>query len=118
MRISLILLMCLVLTACSPLENNARDTAAALSGSIVAAQGRYQGSCTADPSKDICKLINRGVSGENALITSIETYCGWAVSIVPPDPNQKCVPVKSAEAALVAAIQNATTMTIQIKGAL
>jgi hypothetical protein len=27
------------------------------------------GSCTADPSQQICQTINRGVSGENALVT-------------------------------------------------
>jgi hypothetical protein len=100
------------------LENQARDVAAALSGSIVAAQTKYQGSCTANPTQQICQTINRGVSGENALITAVETYCGWAVTPAPPDPNTKCVPVKSAAAVLQAAIANAFALTVQIKGAL
>jgi len=104
--------------ACSPVENQARDSAAALSGSIIAAQTKYQVSCTANPSQQICQVINRGISGENALITAVETYCGWAVTPAPPDPNAKCVPVKSAEAALQTAIANAATLTLQIKGAL
>jgi hypothetical protein len=108
----------LVTLGCSPVETQARDSAAALSGSIVAAQTKYQTSCTADLSQQICQVINRGVSGENALITAIETYCGWAVTPAPPDPNAKCVPVKSAEAALQTAIANATALTLQIKGAL
>ncbi len=101
-----------------PLENQARDVAAALSGSIVAAQAKYQGSCTANPSQQICQAINRGVSGENALITAVETYCGWAVTPAPPDPNAKCVAVKSAQAVLQAAVANALALTLQIKGAL
>src|SRR5258707_6509710 len=90
----------LPMLACSPLENQARNTAAALSGSIVAAQAKYQGSCTANPSQQICQAINRGVSGENALITAVETYCGWAVTPAPPDPNAEWIAVKSAEAVL------------------
>jgi hypothetical protein len=118
LALSLVLTLALITVGCSPLENNARDTAAALSGSIVAAQVKYQTPCSADPSKDICQIINRGVSGENALITAVETYCGWAVDPAPPDPKAKCVPVKSAAGALSAAIANAATLTLQIKGAL
>jgi hypothetical protein len=113
------LVICLLaMLGCSPLENQARDAAAALSGSIVAAQTKYQASCTANPSQQICQAINRGVSGENALVTAVETYCGWAVTPAPPDPNATCVPVKSAQAALQIAIANAATLTVQIKGAL
>ncbi len=108
----------LPMLACSPLENQARDVAAALSGSIVAAQGKYQASCMANPSQQICQAINQGVSGENALVTAVETYCGWAVTPAPPDPTATCVPVKSAAAVLKAAIANASTLTLQIKGAL
>ena len=103
---------------CSPLENQARDTAAALSGSIVAAQSKYQSSCAANSSQDICQILNRGISGQNALITSVETYCGWTPTLAPPDPMAKCVPVKSAQQALEAAIANAASLTVQIKGAL
>jgi len=106
------------MSGCSPLENQARDTAAALSGSIVAAQTQYQASCTANPKQQICDLINRGVAGENALITAVETYCGWSPTLAPPDPTAKCAPVKSAQAALQAAIANAATLTLQIKGAI
>ncbi len=104
--------------ACTPLENQARDTAAALSGSIVAAQTQYQAGCSANPTQEICQVINRGVSGENALLTAVETYCGWTPALPPTDPTAKCVPVKSAEAALQAAIANAATLTVEIKGAI
>jgi len=103
---------------CSPLEEQGRDAAAALSGSIIAAQAKYQASCTANASQPICQAINKGVSGENALITAVETYCGLSVNPAPPDPTAKCVPVKSAQAALQAAVANAAALTAQIKGAL
>ncbi|MBI1739871.1 MAG: hypothetical protein HY233_03050 [Acidobacteriales bacterium] len=116
---AIVLVLCLFpMLGCSPLEKQGRDVAAALSGSIVAAQTKYQATCTANPSQEICQVINRGVSGENALITAVESYCGWATTPAPPDPTAKCVPVKSAEAALQAAIANAATLTSQIKGAI
>jgi hypothetical protein len=108
----------LPMLGCSPLENQARDTAAALSGSIVAAQSEYQLSCAANPGQDVCQIIDRGVSGENALITAVETYCGWTPTLAPPDPTATCVPDKSAQAALQAAIANAASLTLQIKGAI
>jgi len=115
---ALVVMSAMALTGCSPLENQARDTAAALSGSIVAAQSEYQASCMANPGQEICQLINKGVSGESALITAIETYCGWSATLAPPDPNATCMPVKSAEDALRAAIANAASLTVQIKGAI
>lgn len=103
---------------CSPIENRARDTAAALSGSIIAAQTKYQASCVANANQEVCQLINRGVSGENALITAVETYCGWTPTQTPPDAGAACVPVKSMEAGLQAAITNAAALTLEIKGAI
>lgn len=114
-----LLVTCLLsMLGCSPVERRARDTAAALSGSIVAAQTKYQASCAIQPKQEICQVINRGVSGQNALVTAIETYCGWALAPVPLEPTATCIPVKSAEMALQVAIANATTLTLQIKGAL
>lgn len=114
----LLVVSMLAMAGCSPVESQARDTAAALSGSIVAAQTKYQSSCAANPSQQICGLINRGVSAENALITAVETYCGWAPTAAPPDPTAKCAAVKSAQAALQVAIANAAQLTLQIKGAI
>ncbi|MGA9529299.1 MAG: hypothetical protein WBS24_14385 [Terriglobales bacterium] len=108
----------LAMVGCSPIEQQARDTAGALAGSIVAAQSEYQASCSANPNQQVCQLINRGVSGDNALVTAIETYCGWTSTQAPPDTTATCVPVKSGQAALAAAIANATTLTLEIKGAI
>jgi hypothetical protein len=107
-----------VLVGCSPVEQKARDTAAALSGSIIAAQTKYEASCAANANQEVCQLINRGVSGENALITAVETYCGWSPTLTPPDPTAVCVPVKSMQAGLQAAIANAAALTLEIKGAI
>lgn len=120
MRKLLVLVVALTLAtvACSPLEQQARNTAAALQGVIVAAQAKYHDSCVGNPSQNVCQVINKGVSGENALVTSIETYCGWSTTMPPADVNAKCVPVKGATAALQAAIANAAQLTTEIKGVL
>jgi len=117
LKIVLLVVGLLAMLGCSPIENRARDTAAALSGSIIAAQTKYQASCAANANEEVCQLINRGVSGENALITAVETYCGWAPTLA-PDPTATCVPVKSMEAGLQAAIANAAALTLEIKGAI
>jgi hypothetical protein len=106
-----------VIIACTPVEQDARNTAAALGGVLIAAQTQNQ-SCVTDSAPPACTLINQGIAAQNALITAAETYCGWSTVSPPADPNAKCVPVKSAQAALTAAIGNAVTMTTEIKGAI
>ena len=114
LAVGLLVVGFLAMVGCSPIENQARDTAAALSGAIVAAQTQYQASCVANPNQQVCQLIDQGVSGENALISAVETYCGWTPTVAPPDATAQCVPVKSARAALEAAITNASTLTLEI----
>ena len=104
--------------ACSPLQNNARNTGAALQGAIIAAQAQYGPTCTTNPSQASCAAINKAVAGENALVTAIESYCGWSPSNPPANPNAACVPVSSAQAALQTAIANANGFITQLKGAL
>ena len=116
--IALILGGTLILAGCPKLEQDARDVGAALNGSIVAAQEKYQASCQANSGQPVCQKINQGVQGQNALITSTELYCGWSVANPPTDPKAKCVPVASAEAALTSAIANAKLLTQEIKGAI
>lgn len=111
-----ILLSLVFCVACSPIEQQARNTAAALQGTLVAAQAKYQTSCGASPTQSVCVTIDKGVSGENALITALETYCGWSPASPPSDPTAKCVPVKTAQAGLTVAISNATALTLEIKG--
>jgi len=111
-----IVLLSLILTACPKFEQNARDTAAALGGAVTAAQAQHQTECTATPTSPTCALINRAVAGQNALITSIEAYCGWTAGVLPTDPNAACVPVSGAKAGLQTAIDNANVFIGQLKG--
>lgn len=114
--VCLLLMFTLVLVACTPLEQSARNTSAALQGTLLAAQAKYHDTCVANPSQNVCQLINKGVSGENGLITAVETYCGWSTTQPPVDPNAKCVPVKGAEQVLRSAIANAAQLTGEIRG--
>ena len=109
----------LILTACpAGVESKGRDTAAALKGALGTAQAEYTAECTADKTKPACTAINRGVSAQNALITALESYCGWSTTAPPPDQTAKCVPVSSARSALDAAIANANQAINEIKGVL
>jgi hypothetical protein len=116
MRKVLLVVSLLVLVGCSPVEQQARDTAAALGGALAAAQTQHQTECTTAPTGAACVLINKAVSAQNALVTSIEAYCGWSSNVLPTDPNTKCVPVSGAQGALNAAISNANGFITQLKG--
>lgn len=114
LAISVVLLS---MVACSPIEQQARNSAAALGGLLAAAQTQYQAGCTTNPSQSICTTINQAISGENALITATEAYCGWSAASPPGAPSQACVPVKTATAGLQTAIANANSFISQLKGA-
>lgn len=115
--LALIFLSAIFLKSCH-LEKQARDTSAALQGVLVASQAKYHDSCVANPKQLTCLEINRGVAANDLLITAVETYCGWSVTMPPADTKAKCVPVQSAQAGLNAAIANASSLTQEIKGLL
>lgn len=107
----------LVTLACpgTQLEQNARDVSASLGGLLQTAQAQHQ-ECLSDATSATCQTIKRGVSGQNALITSLESYCGWSTTAPPPDTGATCVPVKGLESSLKSAISNANQLVTEIKG--
>ena len=115
-----IILSMLVMTACSPLEQQARNTAAALQGAISAAQTQYLTECKVSPeiwkADRACVTINQAVEGQNALVTAVEAYCGWSQAAPPANGTVPCVPVKTAAAGLQTAINNANLFTAEVKG--
>jgi hypothetical protein len=96
------------------LAQNARDTSAALGGLLTQAQSQYMSQCLADNTGSSCTLINRGVQGQNALITALESYCSMPIGTALPSTT--CVPVASAQAGLQSALDNATQLVNEIKG--
>jgi hypothetical protein len=117
-RLALFLILSLTLStvACSPLEQQARNTAAALQGAIGAAQAQYLTACKLDATQTPCVTINKAVAGQDALVTSVEAYCGWSTSAPPQFGSATCVPVKSAQDALKTAIANANQFISELKG--
>lgn len=116
--VPLIVVLCLITTACPKPESNARDASAALKGLIESAQSQYMTSCVADAKQPVCEAINRAVSGQNALITAIEVYCSWSQASPPSDLNATCVPVKGATQALQSATSNANLLINELKAIL
>ncbi len=113
LSVVLVLMLLLASVGCE-LAKTGRDTAAALSGAIESAQNKHLDECKANPTLPVCTSINRAVAAQNALITALETYCGWSVN-EPPPLDSKCVPVKSAEGALQAALNNAKPFVGQMQ---
>jgi hypothetical protein len=118
MRKLLILIPLLILVACTPLEQQARNTAAALQGALTAAQAQYLTECTTSPKDTPCVAINQAVAGENALVTAVEAYCGWSEAAPPTNQTAPCVPVQGAAAGLQTAINNANLFIVELKGLL
>lgn len=119
----------LVAIGCTPVEQKARNTEAALNGLITPLQAQYQASCSAPANLQVnpqmCDLINRGVSAQNALATAAETYCGFAVALLPNDPALRasvlatnCVPQKNAKGLLVSATLNAGQIVLELRAAI
>jgi hypothetical protein len=116
--VALIVTMCLSLTACTPLEQSARNTAAALQGGLGAAQTKYQTTCAATPTATACTVITKAIDAQNILVTATEAYCGWSTAAPPVVATATCVPVKSAAAGLQSAVNNATLAITELKGLL
>jgi hypothetical protein len=108
-----VLTLCLL--TCTPLEQSARNTAAALQGALGTAQTQYQTTCTANPSQTPCTVINQAIAGQNALVTATEAYCGWSPTTPPASTTAPCVPVKGATAGLNAAINNASLFVTELQ---
>lgn len=113
-----VITLTIVMMSCTPLEQAARNTAAALQGALVTAQAKYQTTCTATPTQSQCVEINQAVAGENALVTAVEAYCGWSQTSPPIVQTTTCVPVKTAAAGLQTAVNNGNLFVTELKGLL
>jgi len=114
-KLPIILAILFFMAGCSPIEQNARDTAAALNGALTAAEAKHA-ECKSSPKLRQCEVITRAVDGQNALVTAIEAYCGWSVLNPPLDRAATCKPVKSARAGLISALGNANLFISELKG--
>jgi len=97
------------------IDQHGRDVAAALNGAITSAEAQYGASCGKNPSQAACTAIGKGVSAQNALITAIQSYCGWSATTPPSNPQAPCVAVSGAAGILNTAITNAATVISEIE---
>lgn len=102
----------MLVTGCGPFEKSARDTIATATGAISQAQIEYKAECLALPSAPKCVLINDAIHVQNLAITGLEIYCGFQVNVTLPTAT--CVPVKTAQAGLSAALSQLGAITGQI----
>jgi hypothetical protein len=99
-----------------PQVQNARDIAAAFNGVLTAAQDKYVDQCNADRGQHICIIIYKAVDAQNALITAIQTYCGWSQELPTINQTGPCAQIPSAELELKTAINNANLFITELKG--
>lgn len=100
-----ILSLAFLLAGCSPLENHARDAAAAAQGFIQQAQKNHQAECQAFPTKPWpCVAINEAVGAQNLLIDAVEQYCGWPSGVAAP--TQPCLRKAEYQKRLAAAVDS------------
>lgn len=111
----LLLISCLLLLGCTPVEQNARDGIATAAAVLRFAQTKYGPSCTANPKQAICQNINKAVHANNLAIDALESYCQLTPA---SDPTLPCKPVKALEPALASALANLNQTVTDLKGAL
>lgn len=118
---SLLALSILILftTGC-PTQNDARDAIAVAHGWIVQAQTQWGDSCRLDPTQVKCTTTNRLIAAQHVAADALEIYCSGtpAAGEQPYAVGGTCVPVKSAQNALVAAVGNMNVFTDDVKSLL
>ena len=112
----LILLGCLMQTACGPLETKARDTIGAMKGLLDSEQALHQSECSINSKTILCDAIQRGAAAQNALVTVTEDFCGFNHA-APPAADAVCVPNKALAPSLQTAIGNVNLLIAEIKAA-
>lgn len=119
-----VLLVALATTAftcnnAQPIEKTARDGIATANGYITAAKNKHP-ECSPqqhpeNQSMAQCQVIKHGIDTVNVSVSALSTYCQFG----PADPPEKqCVPVKTAQDGLVAALNNMNQTMTDVKNLL
>lgn len=101
----------LLLAACQPPEQSARDTIAAAKGAIEQQQAKHP-ECVANPSGSGCQRINRAVDLQNAAIDSLHVYCASSTY----ESGGSCTPDKTALPAMREAVKRLDAIIRELKG--
>jgi hypothetical protein len=94
-----------------------RDTIATSYGFLAWSQATYKTECQATPNAPTCALITRGIGLHNTAVDALSAYCNG-----PAAPGSQswaaggaCIPIKSLQAALDAAIANLNPVIADVK---
>lgn len=101
-------------------EQAARDAIAGAHGFVVSAKATWGDSCRADATQVKCTSTNKLIDAEHLAATALGTYCGGtaAPAVASYSAGGACVPVKSAEQALLSAVMNMNAIVEDVKSLL
>ena len=107
-----LLLTCLFLVGCQPLQQTARDSIAVAKGVIETAQDKYLDTCLADRTRPICATIRKAIATHNLSIDTLNLYCAgdnvW-------QEGAPCRPSKKVEPRLKEALLNLNTIISNVR---
>ncbi len=107
-----LLLTCLFLVGCQPLQQTARDSIAVAKGVIETAQDKYLVRCQASPTDVPCEIIKDAVAAQNLVVDALNLYCAGISSWVDGAP---CFPSKDMEPRLKEALLNLNTIISNVR---
>ena len=107
-----LLLTCLFLVGCQPLQQTARDSIAVAKGVIETAQQEYLPRCLASPTDAPCEIIKDAVAAQNLVVDALNLYCAGEDSWVTGAP---CSPSMGVEPRLREALLRLDTIISNVK---
>ena len=108
----LLLSLCLILTACQPIEMSARDAIATAKGYLDSAK-QHHPECASGGHSATCDVIARGVAAKDTVADAVNIYCA---SPSYTDQGGACTPNKDAEPKLKEALKSLSTIMRDVKG--
>lgn len=110
MKIAALLALTVVLVACAPLQDTARNGIASAKGFLDSEKAAHP-ECAVDSEAQACYLIKRGVAAKDATIDALEAYCGGSAF----DAGAPCTPHSDLTDKLKSALANLNLTISDIK---
>lgn len=115
----IILISCLLIVACTPVERAAYNTAVGAKAFLDSVKSAHP-ECATTPTTTVCQDLTKATAAKDLLIDAIATYCGITPTT---NPTQACTPpIKNTPAytiatnALQSAIANYNQLATDLKG--
>ncbi|KKL19417.1 hypothetical protein LCGC14_2465690 [marine sediment metagenome] len=107
-----LLLTCLFLVGCQPLQQTARDSIAVAKGAIETAQQEYLVRCLASPTDTPCEIIKDAIAAQNLVVDVGILYCAGNDAWLTGGP---CSPSRGVEPRLKEALLRLDTIISNVK---